>query len=67
MIRIGWDRLATGTLEIFDMFGRAVYRENINKSFSKNIDVSRWSAANYFVQFKSSTGRTYSKRLAILH
>jgi hypothetical protein len=53
-------------LEIVDMLGKAVYRERIEKAYYTTVDVSQWISANYFVQFKSSSGRTYSKRLAVL-
>jgi len=65
-VRIAWDNQATGMLEIVDMLGKAVYRERIEKAYYTTVDVSQWISANYFVQFKSSSGRTYSKRLAVL-
>jgi hypothetical protein len=66
-IRIAWDNQANGLLEVFDMLGKTVYRQRIEKLYATSIDASQWISANYFVQFKSDTGRTYSKRLAILH
>ena len=66
-IRIAWDNQANGLLEVFDMLGKTVYRQRIDKLYATSIDASQWISANYFVQFKSDTGRTYSKRLAILH
>jgi hypothetical protein len=66
-IRIAWDNQANGLLEVFDMLGKSVYRQRIDKLYSTSIDASQWISANYFVQFKSDTGRTYAKRLAILH
>lgn len=66
-IRIDWDNQASGLLEVYDMLGKLIYRQRIEKIYRTSIDASQWISANYFVQFKSDTGRTYSKRLAILH
>jgi hypothetical protein len=66
-IRIDWDNQATGTLEVYDMLGKSIYRERVEKLYHTSIDASQWISANYFVQFKSDTGTSYSKRLAILH
>lgn len=66
-VRIAWDNQATGTLEVVDMLGKSVYRQRIEKLYQTTVNVSQWTSANYFVQFKSDTGRFYSKRLAVLH
>ena len=66
-IRIDWDNQATGTLEVYDMLGKSIYRERVEEVYHTSIDASQWISANYFVQFKSDTGTSYSKRLAILH
>ena len=66
-VRITWDNQANGNLEVFDMLGKSVYQQRIEKQYQTSINVAQWISANYFIQFKSDTGRTYSKRLAILH
>jgi hypothetical protein len=44
-----------------------MYRERITNAYMKTIDTSKWTSANYFVSFKTDTGKFYSRRLAILH
>jgi hypothetical protein len=67
VVRVTWDNQANGFLEVFDMLGKSVYRQRIEKAFQTTLNVSQWTSANYFVQFKSDTGKIYSKRLAVLH
>lgn len=67
LIELYWENPANGDLEVYDMAGKLVYKNTLVKANYISINASSWIAANYFVSFKSNTGRTYSKRLAILH
>jgi hypothetical protein len=66
-VRISWDNQANGVLEVYDMLGKSVHRQQVEKAYQTALDVSQWISANYFIQFKSDTGKIYSKRLAVLH
>ena len=66
-LQISWENPGVGLLEIYDMLGKVMYRERISNAYTKTIDTSKWTSANYFVSFKTDTGKFYSKRLAILH
>ncbi len=66
-VELSWENPANGELEIYDMAGKMVYRNALTKAKYLAINTSAWISANYFVSFKSNTGRTYSKRLVVLH
>ncbi len=67
-LQLTWENSVDGILEIFDMNGKVQYRERLATTLLKTIDTSKWTSANYFIQFKADTGgRIYSKRLVILH
>jgi hypothetical protein len=66
-LQISWENPGVGLLEIYDMLGKVMYRERITNAYMKTIDTSKWTSANYFVSFKTDTGKFYSRRLAILH
>jgi hypothetical protein len=66
LVELYWENQANGDLEIYDMAGKLVYKNTLTKTNYTSINTSSWIAANYFIIFKSNTGRNYSKRLAIL-
>ncbi len=67
LVRITWENQASGLLDVYDMLGKLVFRQRIEKQYQTSIAVADWISANYFIQFKSDTGRSFSKRLVILH
>lgn len=66
-VELSWENPAIGELEIYDMAGKLVYRNSLSKVKYLTIKTNNWISANYFVSFKSNVGRTYSKRLVVLH
>ena len=66
LVELYWENEANGELEVYDMAGKLIYKNTLTKTHYVSINTSTWVSANYFVAFKSTTGRSYSKRLAIL-
>ncbi len=65
-VELYWENMADGELEIYDMAGKLVYKNTLKATKYIAINTSTWISANYFINFKSITGRSFSKRLVIL-
>ncbi len=65
-VELYWENMADGELEIYDMAGKLVYKNTLKATKYIAINTSTWISANYFINFKSITGRSFAKRLVIL-
>ena len=66
-LTITWPKYVIGNLDIFNMRGDLIYSYKIDGLKLKEIDVSTWTAGNYFIIFTGSNGEIFRKRLAVIN